>query len=209
MKIAMRLISIVALALVVVVSQAAPPAVPQTPAAVEDILAVQSFTLSQGYAHVWRSEKPTVRQGQILVLKVNPDLVYPRQTAEPVLYVGDQVAERVNVGYPSGKVVAIVPGNVDLEEAPIWFGTPALPERVNAAKVAKERTLADAAGIQPFAKEKVSAARRAGGEATELTDQSSLRRHAARLVIEHVPDEADRAAGMLAPRVEPVEGDQK
>ncbi len=103
------------------------PEVPSTPAAVDGILLAQPFTLDEPYEFAWQAEHPMVSSGMILVLEVNPDLVLPRQTLEPVLYVGNSTAERVNNGYPSGKVVAIVPGTVNLASAPIWFGEPALP----------------------------------------------------------------------------------
>ena len=95
---------------------------PPTPAAIDEVVYARSFELDQGYKFEWRKEQPLVKKGVILVLKVDPDLVYPRQIAEPVLYVGDQTAERVNIGYKSGHVVAIVPGEVDLNKAMIWFG---------------------------------------------------------------------------------------
>lgn len=150
--------SVLAAAVVV----AAPPQTPATPAAVQDIVFAQPFTLEQGEVSTWRAERPVVDSGYIIVLKVNPDLVYPRQSAEPVLYVGDTTAERLNVGYRSGYVVAVVGADVtgdkamDLSKVKIWFGTPELPERVDANRIAQESALADAAGIKPFSADKIS-----------------------------------------------------
>lgn len=149
--------SVLAAAVVV----AAPPQIPATPAAVQDIVFAQPFTLDQGEVSTWRADRPTVTSGYIIVLKVNPDLVYPRQSAEPVLYVGDTTAERLNVGYRSGHVVAVVGADItgekamDLSKVKIWFGTPELPERVDAARIAQESALADAAGIKPFSADKI------------------------------------------------------
>jgi len=142
---------------------AAPPQMPATPAPVEDIVFAQPFTLDQGERSNWRAERPVIDSGYIIVLKVNPDLVYPRQSAEPVLYVGDTTAQRLNVGYRSGHVVAIVGGEIEgedalnLSQAKIWFGTPELPERVDAARIAQESALADAVGIEPFSADKINA----------------------------------------------------
>lgn len=150
--------SVLAAAVVV----AAPPQMPATPAAVQDIVFAQPFTLDQGEVSTWRAERPVVDSGYIIVLKVNPDLVYPRQSAEPVLYVGDTTAERMNVGYRSGYVVAVVGAEIsgeqamDLSKVKIWFGTPELPERVDANRIAQESALADAAGIKAFSAEKIS-----------------------------------------------------
>ncbi|MEQ8315926.1 MAG: hypothetical protein RIE77_08625 [Phycisphaerales bacterium] len=149
--------SVLAAAVVV----AAPPQTPATPAAVQDIVFAQPFTLDQGEVSTWRAERPVVDSGYIIVLKVNPDLVYPRQSAEPVLYVGDTTAQRLNVGYRSGHVVAVVGAEItgeqamDLSKVKIWFGTPELPERVDANRIAQESALADAAGIKPFSADKI------------------------------------------------------
>jgi hypothetical protein len=137
----------------------------------------------------------------LLVLRVNPDLVFARQMAEPVLYVGNQTAERMNVGFESGYVVAIVPGEIDLEKALIWFGDPDLPERVTVEIIREQRAKAKAANIKPFSAEQVRAARRAGGETFAGADLDALHRHAAGLILEYAPDERERAEGFMAPRV--------
>jgi len=127
-----------------------------------------------------------VTSGTLLVLRVQPELVYPRQVAEPVLYVGSQTAERVNVGYPSGYVVAIVPGNLDLTRSLIWFGTPALPEQVDGKTIDAERARAIAAGIRPPLAGRVRSARR---DARALGDKRDLLREAALLIEHYAPDD--------------------
>ena len=154
---------------------AEPPAVPSTPAAVDDLVYARTFTLEQGYRFDWSEERPLLTEGTLLVLKVDPALVYPRQAAEPVLFVGNQTAERVNIGYRSGHVIAIVPGKVDLSRTPIWFGTPELPERVSGNIALAERAVASEAGIKPFSTEKVKAAYARGGKGITLSDRDSLR----------------------------------
>lgn len=185
----------------VLIASAGAPPLPTTPAPVDDILYVQPFTLDKAYASTWRAEQPKVTSGLLLVLKVNPDLVYPRQTAEPVLYVGDQTAERVNVGYVSGHVVAIVPGEVDLEKALAWFGAPDLPERVTAQTIRQQTQRAVAANIKPLAAENVRKAVTAGGKTLKLADYDALRRAAAELIKTYAPDESDLANSIQAPRV--------
>ncbi len=139
--------------------------------------------------------------GVLLVLKVNPELVYPRQAAEPVLYVGDQTAERLNVGYRSGYVVAIVSGPVDLTEAPIWFGTPELPEQVDADRIRSERALAESARIEPFGAVKIHDALARGGNRLEIGDRTGLLRHVVPLIVKYSPAEKS-LADSLAPTVE-------
>ncbi len=167
-----------------------PPAVPATPAAVDEILYARRFTLKTGYTFEWAKNGPLVTEGTILVLKVNPALVYPRQELEPVLYVGNQTAERVNLGHKSGHVIAIVPGKLDLKKSPIWFGTPELPERVDANMVKSERTLAEKGKITPFEKAKIDTATARGNEAMKAADRDELRRRLAALVKQYSPVEA-------------------
>ncbi|CAB1078774.1 hypothetical protein D1AOALGA4SA_6505 [Olavius algarvensis Delta 1 endosymbiont] len=168
-----------------------PAVVPSTPAAVEDILYACPFILEKGYAFEWRRERPILTKGSLLVLKVNPDLVYARQALEPVLYVGAQTAERVNNGYRSGYVIAIVPGHIDLTTTPIWFGTPELPERVDDKIIQTELARAKAAAIEPFSAERVAAALTRGVEPLKLTDRDALRPHFVRLLQKYAPDEKD------------------
>src|SRR5690606_37988228 len=133
----------------------------------------------------------------IIVIEVNPDLVYPRQSAEPVLYVGDQTAQRLNVGYESGFVVALVPGELegdnklDLTKAPIWFGTPELPERVDADRIRQEKALAVNVGIKPFDAEKIEKVLAEGGETMAEETLAGVLEVVADLVDEYSPQEAD------------------
>jgi hypothetical protein len=182
----------------------APPPVPATPAAVDDVVYLRPFTLEQGFKFAWCKEKPTVTSGTLLVLKVNPDLVIPRQVAEPVLYVGDQTAQRINAGNESGHVVVVVPGEVDLARSPIWFGTPELPERVTAEIIRQERAKADAAGIKPFASDKIKAAEAKGGEPANAANMSALLRDVvAPLIVEYSPQEKHLADGFHTPLAKP------
>jgi hypothetical protein len=143
-----------------------------------------------GYKHDWRKERPMVTAGTLVVLKINPDLVVPRQTAEPVLYAGNQTVQRLNSGHESGHLIVIIPGKVDLTQIPIWFGRPELPERVDANMIKSERALAEAANIQPFAVQKVQEAGIKGGEHLEVFDlHTLLRDHVAELVLQYSPHE--------------------
>jgi hypothetical protein len=159
---------------------------------VADVVYAAPFTLREGYPHDWRREKPMVTSGTLLVLRVQPELVYPRQVAEPVLYVGEQTAERVNVGYPSGYVVAILPGNVDLVRSLLWFGTPALPEQVDAKTISAERARAVAAGVRPLLASRLRAARR---DALALENKGDLLREAGLLAERYAADRNEQTPG--------------
>jgi hypothetical protein len=166
-----------------------PPAIPATPAAVDEVISIQPFTLDEGFEFDWSKERPLVKSGVILVLKVDPALVYPRQIAEPVLYVGDTTAQRMNFGNESGYVVALVPGEVDLATTPIWFGSPELPERVDRAMVSAERKLAEQNGIKAVSARAAQTAVANGGERIHASNMTELLDPIATLIEDHSPAE--------------------
>ena len=177
---------------------AQPPAVPRlrpaapaaaTPAAVIDILEIQPFRLKAGYAYDWLQSRPFVSDGLLVVLKVDPSQVVPRNAAEPVLYAGDRTVQRLNQGDRSGTVIGIIPGDIDLASEPIWFGRPELPERVTPEVIKGERTLADSAGIKPFGPDKIKGTLRDPIDAEDLA--ALLRGVAGDLVLKYSPDEKD------------------
>jgi hypothetical protein len=183
------------------------PALPERPAGVLGLVRAQPFVLDEPYTHTWRAEQPLVRAGYLLVLDVDPQLAYPRQTETSVLYVGAQTAERVNHGHLSGRLVVLVPSEVDAEglplldlaRTPIWFGAPALPEQVGEAEVRAELARALAAGLPPPSTAEVERALATGGGLFAARDRVALERHAARLILELVPQERELAEGLLVP----------
>jgi len=162
------------------VAFAAPPPLPSIPAPIRALLYARPFALNESFRYDWRQEKPMVSEGYLVVIEVDPDLVYPRQTAEPVLFVGDQTAMRLNVGYISGRVIALVPGPVALRR--IWFGTPQLPEAVTAEIIKKEQALANREGIQSLSVEEVDTALKQGGGQLRVANFKDLLAEAARLI---------------------------
>ncbi len=184
-------LSVLLLLIGTTVAFAETPSLPKTPAPIKELIIARPFILQDGFRFDWRQEQPTVNRGFLLVLEVDPDLVYPRQVAEPVLFVGDQTAMRLNVGYISGRVVAVAPHTQDL--ARIWFGTPQLPEAVTAEIVSREQRLADNKGIHPLSSGKVDAALSRGGPPLRLANFNALLKEAAELINQYAPDENDLA----------------
>jgi hypothetical protein len=199
MKTQLILIGIGLLSIGAVVS-AEPPPIPFTPAAVEEVVYARSFETANAFKFIWSKDRPTGNTGTLLVLKVNPDLVLPRQVAMPVLYVGEQTAQRINHGHESGYVIAIVPGDVDLAKSPVWFGTPDFPHQVDAGMARAERQLAAQAGIKPFPAEAVNAARARGGDRLNIVDMKALlRTEVAELILQYAPQESHLADGFRIP----------
>jgi len=164
-----------------------PRKLPDTPAAVSDLVFSRPFSLEKGFMYDWSKNRQLVTSGTLVVLKVDPALVYPRNAAEPVLYAGNQTAQRLNQGDKSGFVVALIPGNIDLSEEPIWFGTPGLPERVNADIIRAERALAEKAQIRPFSTEIIQSITKERLKAYDLA--TLLREDIANLVLRYSPQE--------------------
>ncbi|MHC5211289.1 MAG: hypothetical protein ACYTG2_11270 [Planctomycetota bacterium] len=182
-----------------------PPALPaETPVGGVVLVHARPFTLDQAYTFDWQAERPEVAGGMLVVLEVDPDLVHPRQIAEPVLYVGAQTVERINTGATSGHVVAIVPAPVDargqvlldLTAAPIFFGEPMLPEQVDAARAAQELAAAVARGIAPPSEDEVSAAL---VEPARFGTRYDLQLFATDLIETWSPDETDLISGIRGP----------
>jgi hypothetical protein len=168
-----------------------------TPSTVIDVVYVQPFSLKTGYTHFWREEKPFVKSGTLAVFKVNPNLVYPRNALEPVLYVGNQTAERLNFGHESGYVVAIIPSEVDLSKSRAWFGTPELPERVNEKTINIETDLAEKGNIQQLDPDAVNKVTQQYLDVSDLA--TLLRDHAAELVLKYSPQEKALAEAWRLP----------
>lgn len=174
--------------------------VPRTPAAVDHLVSVTAFQLETPYRYDWRADRPWVHSGYLVVLSVDPALVRPRQTAEPVLYVGGQPAERMNQGTGSGQVIAIVPAvlddrnhpdYLDLEQTRFWFGNPALPEQLDEGQIRIQQELADDDQIDPFASEIVSDAQMRGGDPLLVKSKHELLDVVLQLITQYAPDEKD------------------
>lgn len=171
----LALVLLVAAAAVALAGPAvATPPLPETPAPVRGLLYARPFTLDTPFRYEWSAEHPEVRSGLMLVLEADPALLRPRETQEPVLFVGSLPAQRVTRAFESGRVVVLVPGPVDLAADPIWFGTPGLPEQVDAATARAERGLAARAAIGPPGRRAADTALAKGGEPARFASKTEL-----------------------------------
>ncbi|MBX3462153.1 MAG: hypothetical protein KF830_03205 [Planctomycetes bacterium] len=177
---------------------AQPAAAVPTPVRQLELLHAERFRVDQPFRHLWRAERPLVASGWLLVLAGDAAAMVPRQTLEPVLYVGAETAERINTGQGSGRLVVLVPGDFWLEDAPIFYGAPALPEELRQRQIDAELARARAAGaVAPTAERAAQVAAPARSYATDY----ELRQRAIDLVEQHAPDEKDLIAGWRVPLV--------
>jgi hypothetical protein len=137
-----------------------------------DLLHVQRFTLEELHTYRWMKDHPAITKGTLVVLEVEPECARPRQVAMPVLYAGHVPVEIARDGFPSGRLVAIVPGHVDLTETLIFYGAPDLAERVDRTRGEEELASALAEGITPFSSKVVTGA--SGGGVLRLVDTTDL-----------------------------------
>lgn len=184
------------------------PKVPATPASVVEVIAAIPFVLEKPYEHDMRKDRHEVTRGHVLVLRCDPAYLLRRQTAEPVLVAGAETAERVNIGFDAGVLVAIVPEwkskaddgverAVDPLSMPIFFATPELPERVDAAWIAAELAKAGKAGIAaPAVAAGARDAEQRLGAAQRFVDRDALNRALADLVERHAPTERECVAAL-------------
>jgi hypothetical protein len=170
---------------------------PATPAPVKNILFAQPFTLETPYINTFSKEREKVSNGVLVVLEVDPALVVPRNSLEPVLYAGNVTVQRLNHGERSGRVIGIVPGTINLSTAPIWFGTPELPERVTKSTVQYERGLAEKAGVRAFPSTQLSSIQRSVVATRDLA--TLLRTVAADLIYQYSPQEKELADSWRLP----------
>ena len=170
---------------------------PATPAPVKNILFAQPFTLETPFINTFSKEKERVSNGVLIVVEVDPALVIPRNALEPVLYAGNVAVMRLNQGELSGRVIGIVPGTINLTTAPIWFGTPELPERVTESTIQRERALAERAGVRAFTTDKMTSIQRPVIAAKDLA--TLLRTVAADLVYQYSPQEKQLADSWRLP----------
>lgn len=133
-----------------------------------------------------------------MVLDGKADLLAPTQDLEPVLYVGAQTAERVNAG-SSGRLVVIVPGDFDLQTAPIFLGDKALPEALDQTRIDTAVNLAIAKGAVAPTAATVQVA--LAPEGKPYPTDFELRLRAIDLVELHSPTETELIAGWRLPRV--------
>jgi hypothetical protein len=171
--------------------------------ALRGIVYAQPFRLEQPATHWWRQERPTYTAGWLLVLDVDPTRMHATARPEPTLFVGHEVAERVNHPFESGRLVVIVPSpagedgfpTLDLAQQKIWFGEAALPEQTGMGAI--EQAFAAAGDAQPFTEAELAEARAHAGPAIVFDTRGALDRQCGSLILEHAPEENDLAQGLL------------
>lgn len=176
--------------------------VPPTPRSVQRILVAQPFRVQTPFVNYWSADRRELTAGTLVVLEMDGAYLVPRNaTVGPVLYAGDTPVLRLNHGHLSGRVIAIVPGTVDLTTVPLWFGSPPVADEETPAAALAERRKTEQASMAPLPADQIQAARRAPASAEDLAEL--LRTTAAELVLEYSPQEEELAKIWRLPTAKP------
>lgn len=182
------------------------PTTPSVRSAAQPVF-VQWVELEQPYQSDFRAERPSVRAGWLVVVRAESALLTPRSLAEPLLLAaGDgwtASVEWMQHGHTSGHRVCFIPFVEDAKRAGspsgsikaraslrglrIWFGTPELPERVDAAMLTRELALAQANGLEPTRADQMPAS----SADLALADRGALVARMRQLAAKWCPAEVD------------------
>ncbi|MGB0639189.1 MAG: hypothetical protein ACPGTU_07655 [Myxococcota bacterium] len=149
----------------------------------------QHFTLNAAAKYEWQANQPSYSKGTVFVVQVDPKKAQVRQVGGPVLYVGSVPAARANPGQIDGHIVAFVPGHINLETTPIYWGPPGLPEQTT--KQDGFTTLAQS-DARPFSSVETA---ESAAPTIELETREHLYSHMADLIDHHAPADGDFAHG--------------
>jgi hypothetical protein len=179
-----------------------------------ELIDARAFVLDQPFVHNWRKERPSFSAGYLLVLRAEAQFLTPRQGMEPVLYVGEETAQRLNNPTDSGYLICLVPAAVDKNakvqldptQTPIWFGGEELPERVDLTRAKLELAKAIKLGVVapgPMATgakgSKGQAAQPRAAATTYMQNRSELDLVIADLVEKYSPTEIDLIESLRLP----------
>ena len=174
-------------------AQDQPPTAVGTHSGVGTLVLARPFTLAQSEPYFCTKEQASYDAGWLLVVRVDAELVRPRQVDVPVLYAGSVPIELLDDGWPSGIAIGLVPRSVDLEHAPIYFGPTTLPEQVDAAYGAQVLATATSRGFTGPSATVWAAARAAGGPDVHFANRGGVQHQAADLIDTYAPSEHERA----------------
>ena len=174
------------LALLPGVADGEAPAIDE-PRPILGLIYARPFTLEEGLPYQWSAERPWIQDGMLLVIEADPDLVRLRESAEPVLYAGRFSLRRLARDENSGRLLVLVPTQLNLAEEGIFFGSPDLPERITMAQAMEQMRVARSAGVTPLDRSVVRAALHVGGPIAKLHSRTELWRLIEDLVAEYLP----------------------
>ena len=187
------------------------PALPATPSidTVPMIVSLQPVTIKESYATDFRSEHQQVSSGWLMVIRGDSRILAPRALAEPLLLASGTGAdgsvwiesvEWFNHGFISGYRVCFIPSTAQEKSGAdrttqglrVWFGSPKLPESVDAKALQSELKEADRAGIVAGIAVKVE-----GSAPKVLANRDELITTANALIARWAPDESQDGASTV------------
>ena len=184
------------------------PALPATPSidTVPMIVSLQPVTIKESYATDFRSEHQQVSSGWLMVIRGDSRILAPRALAEPLLLASGTGAdgsvwiesvEWFNHGFISGYRVCFIPSTAQEKSGAdrttqglrVWFGSPKLPESVDAKALQSELVLADRVGIVAASAVKIEVS-----ASKTLANREEIVTAANALIARWAPDESQDGA---------------
>jgi hypothetical protein len=176
---------------------------PHGPRAILGLRWARAFTLERAAPQRFLADGSSFLAGWLVVLQAQSELCLPRQEPEPILMFGAQPALRVNHGWPSGHIVAILPHDAGraqaLFEELLFLSEPGVSDQLGAGDWQARVRRAQQAGLSPLEAGSVQLALQRGGAPLVLTDEEQLWQAAAGLVLLWSPDERELAEAFLLP----------
>ncbi|MCB9681745.1 MAG: hypothetical protein H6733_09760 [Alphaproteobacteria bacterium] len=142
---------------------------------VHALVAARPFALTAGkltYDHA--ADHAAITDGTVVVVAVDDALAVARDAKSPVLYAGALPVQVVTRQSHPGCIVGLLPPEVDLASAPLFFGSYEPPERVDVARGEAELAAARALGIGPRDAVELRDASERGGARLTVADDAAL-----------------------------------
>ncbi|MEW6746562.1 MAG: hypothetical protein AB1486_27805 [Planctomycetota bacterium] len=164
------------------------------PKAVELIYA-RPFEVEQPIPFVVGGKIEASKKGYIVVLKADLRVLEPMDVPDHVIFAGKAVTQKINSGYRSGYVVAMVP-EVNLFESALWVGSRLLPDTITPEVYDREQRAATERKIKPLTKRQVEEALAKGGSVLRVKDMNELWFETKPLILQYSPQEREMAESL-------------
>ena len=168
-----------------------------TPKAPIELVVAKPFKVEKPIPFVIDGKKKQMKkEGYLLVLKADKDLLAPKNSPDFLIYADKAVGWKINSGYRSGHVVVMVP-KCDLLKANLWFGSRLVPNHLTPALFKGEVRDASSRKVKPFSKKAVTKALKTGGDTLVVKDMNELWFESKPLILRYSPDERELAESLV------------
>ena len=127
------------------------PLLDRLPVAVDAVVWAQPFTLDVPERWTMTRQEHELSRGWLVEVRAPAELLQARAVGQPVLFADTTAALPLHPPLVASCAVVVVPVATDREVRRWYFGSPLLPERLDAARADEELQAAIDAGVPPMA----------------------------------------------------------